>query len=528
MNKVIDNYTLSEVLGVGQYGKVYKALNIKTNSLYAVKIVKKQRFDEIEKLEEFTMNEIQTLVKIDNPNVIKFIEMLKTPNHYYFVYEFCNGGTLENLLTIKGHFLESEALVIFSQLVNAFRSLIKDNIMHRDLKPANILLHNDQLKLADFGFCKMMNGPKDLAKTLVGSPIYMAPEVLLGQDYDQRAEMWSLGCVLYEMLYGECPYEEKTIAKLIQRVQNNDPILFNNEINRISAKTEELVRRMLTIDLEQRLSFAELFADERIKCYYPTQEFDFSNVVRQPNEFDEPKTHRIKKDRAIKYLYHERNKLFFMYNTLSNVLELNCSKISAFVAFLLMKFIRKTGRHLKKNLLDIINPSAFLQLKKLIENWAVLSDTFEYKSFVNLVNKELEFIEKQYPFFKEEAIRFKTLTFGCGDYTGNEVEKELECEDIDMKIFGKYFIQYVEEIKRAYFFSPMDQKKDVENMKYLRHINEILDVMLIDEFFENFLDIYVKFENQKYFEMIRRDNKDHLLSIVTNKIVFNKNKLSIY
>ena len=528
MNKVIDNYCLNEVLGVGQYGKVYKALNIKTNQLYAVKLVKKVKFDEVEKLEEFTMNEIQTLVKIDNANIIKFIEMLKTPNHYYFVYEFCNGGTLENLLKIKGHFMESEALVVFSQLVNAFQSLVKDHIMHRDLKPANILLHNDQVKLADFGFCRMLNGPKDMAKTLVGSPIYMAPEVLLGHEYDQRAEMWSLGCVLYEMLYGECPYEEKTIAKLILRIQSNAPVVFNTEVNRISERTEILLQKMLRIDVEKRMSFQELFADEHVKRFFPSKEFDFANVVRSPNELDSTmKPMRIKKDRAIKYLYHERNKLFFMYNVLSNILELNCSNISALAAFLLMKFIRNTARYLKKNLLDQINPSAFLQLKKLIENWGTLTNTFEYKSFVNLVNKELELIEKEYPAFLAEAERFKSFTIGSTDYIEVEVEKELEREEIEVRVLAKYMIQYVEEIKRTFFFSPLDQKNDEENMKYLRHINEVLDVLLIDEFFENFLDIYVKFENQKYFEMIKRYAKDHLLNIVTNKIVFTKSKLGV-
>ena len=96
-----------------------------------------------------------------------------------------------------------------------------------------------------------------------------------------------------------------------------------------------------------------------------------------------------------------------------------------------------------------------------------------------------------------------------------------------MSIYGKYFINYVEEIKRTYFFSPLDQKKDEANLKYLRHINEILDSLLIDEFFENFLDIYVKFEEQKYFEMMQRYAKDHLLNIVTNKIVFTKNKIAL-
>lgn len=84
--------------------------------------------------------------------------------------------------------------------------------MHRDLKPANIMLHNGQVKLGDFGFCKSMNHPDDLSSTMVGSPIYMAPEILKGKDYNIKADIWSLGCVLYEMLYGCCPYEEKSMA----------------------------------------------------------------------------------------------------------------------------------------------------------------------------------------------------------------------------------------------------------------------------------------------------------------------------
>jgi serine/threonine protein kinase len=125
MSKIIENYCLNEVLGVGQYGKVYKALSIHTNQTFAIKVVKKQKFDEVEKLEEFTRNEIQTLAKMDCPNIVKFVEMLKTANHYYFVYEYCNGGTLESLLKAKGHFYETEALVIFSQLVNAYK-LVKN------------------------------------------------------------------------------------------------------------------------------------------------------------------------------------------------------------------------------------------------------------------------------------------------------------------------------------------------------------------------------------------------------------------
>lgn len=88
--------------------------------------------------------------------------------------------------------------------------------MHRDLKPENILLNNDVLKVADFGFCKNLEGPSDIAQTMLGSPIYMAPEVIKGEPYTMKADIWSLGVVLYEMLYGICPFHSSSIAKLIQ------------------------------------------------------------------------------------------------------------------------------------------------------------------------------------------------------------------------------------------------------------------------------------------------------------------------
>jgi serine/threonine-protein kinase ULK/ATG1 len=86
--------------------------------------------------------------------------------------------------------------------------------MHRDLKPSNILIHNGIYKLADFGFCKPMEDTMgDVTATMLGSPIYMAPEVLRGFAYDNKADVWSLGAVLYELLIGRCPFEEKSIAK---------------------------------------------------------------------------------------------------------------------------------------------------------------------------------------------------------------------------------------------------------------------------------------------------------------------------
>jgi len=115
--------------------------------------------------------------------------------------------------------------------------------VHRDLKPSNILIHNNEIKLGDFGFCKILGNPQ-MTTTMVGSPIYMAPEILKGHSYDVRCDIWSLGVNLYELLFGTCPYEERTINKLINLLTTGT-LVFHRHINNISKQTENLLRRIL-------------------------------------------------------------------------------------------------------------------------------------------------------------------------------------------------------------------------------------------------------------------------------------------
>ncbi len=98
----------------------------------------------------------------------------------YLIYEFCNGGTLEAEINKHKFLPEDLALNYLSQVLVAFRALVRHNILHRDLKPSNILFHDGVIKVADFGFCKSLHSQHDMTATMVGSPIYMAPEVLKG------------------------------------------------------------------------------------------------------------------------------------------------------------------------------------------------------------------------------------------------------------------------------------------------------------------------------------------------------------
>ena len=127
--------------------------------------------------------------------------------------------------------------------------------MHRDLKPDNIFFHNGIIKLGDFGFCKNLNSADQMARTMLGSPIYMAPEVLRGEIYSNKADIWSLGVVLYEMLFGHCPFQSNSIAKLIE-VLNTKQLEFPGTV---SIFLKDLIMKMLTKDSAKRVGWMEMF-----------------------------------------------------------------------------------------------------------------------------------------------------------------------------------------------------------------------------------------------------------------------------
>lgn len=261
MGKMIENYQLMNEIGRGMYSTVFKAINMKNKQEVAIKMVKTEKFKQYPKLEEGTFNEISILTSLEPcQHIVKYFDMLKTANNYYFVYEFCNGGTLEKLLKDKGTLPEKVALTYFAQIVEAFRVLNKKNIMHRDLKPENLLLHDGIIKLADFGFCKPLQNEDEISKTMLGSPIYMAPEILRGESYSIKSDIWSLGVVLFRMLYGFCPFESNNIGKLIMIIEEEDIVIPNSP--RISPEVVKLLRRMITKNPAYRSEWSEIFAYE--------------------------------------------------------------------------------------------------------------------------------------------------------------------------------------------------------------------------------------------------------------------------
>jgi serine/threonine protein kinase len=172
-------------------------------------------------------------------------------------------------------------------MLDAFRVLSDHNILHRDIKPSNILFNNGVIKLADFGFCKLL-APNEMANTMVGSPIYMAPEILKGSPYTTKADIWSFGVVLYECLYGFCPYEDKSIGRLIKMIDNKD--LYFPPVPKISRELTDVIKKMLTVIPSKRISWQELLQSEVFKQQPPKsnlflnklQDIEFYKSVESP------------------------------------------------------------------------------------------------------------------------------------------------------------------------------------------------------------------------------------------------------
>ena len=253
--KRVGEYQLLESIGSGQYGEVWKAVKGHLREEYAIKVINIRKIRADNKMKGFLEDEIKCLQLASGPNIVQFFEKIVDEKNYYLVFEYCREGTLEQLISRERCLSEERSLDIFDQLLGAFFELYRVIIIHRDVKPSNVLIKDNVIKLADFGFSKPLATEFDLSNTSVGSPIYMAPEVLQKRPYGRKVDIWSLGVVLYQMLHGECPYNGNSLEEILGKIQKRPPVLSAS----ISPSTKLLLSQLLTVDPDQRISWERLF-----------------------------------------------------------------------------------------------------------------------------------------------------------------------------------------------------------------------------------------------------------------------------
>ena len=277
---LVGDLTLLKCLGKGAFGEVYLTSKQGTNQKYATKKIDK-KFTQNPRAKRYLDNEISILQEIEHPNIIKLIEVHETSQYIYLVMELCNGGGLSDCLEDhmkknKKPFSEEIVQYLMRQIVSGLNYLHKKNILHRDIKLDNILVNFDneedrknrnmmkaKVKIIDFGFARHLE-PSKLAYSTLGSPINMDPGILRKLNkmehskeygYDQKADIWSLGTICYEMLIGKNTFNAETMRELISKVERGNYFLPTT----ISKEAVSFLNGMLQYDLKKRLSAEQLY-----------------------------------------------------------------------------------------------------------------------------------------------------------------------------------------------------------------------------------------------------------------------------
>jgi serine/threonine protein kinase len=275
--QIIDNLILEQPLGKGSFGQVYLSRFKDDNTIYATKVYNREKLEGTEAMKYLT-DEIVIMNELQHPNIVKFADVKKTKKHFYIVMEFCNGGELEKALEkyqLKYGKPFSEEIVqhLMRQIIDAIKYIHNLNIIHRDIKTENIMVNfenevdqinlnmmNAKAKLIDFGIsCYTKKG---LAYTVLGNPKGMAPMILNAyhnnkhytQGYDEKADIWSLGSLCYELLLGHTAFNAESFDELVNKVENGT---YNIPTN-LSKEVVSFLNGMLQYDPKKRYSANQL------------------------------------------------------------------------------------------------------------------------------------------------------------------------------------------------------------------------------------------------------------------------------
>ena len=265
-------YKMLDVVGHGKYGVVYKAESkADPNFVVAIKVLKCGGYLD----KKVIMDEVKILKDLDHPNIIKYYEQIDDGPYVFLVTEYCSGGELLERISGKTEFNESEAAEIVEKLLKALNHCHSKGIAHRDIKPENILYSSkdphSEIKLIDFGLAKKSDHYLKTYQTMVGTPYYIAPEVIDG-NYTLSCDVWSLGVVLHIMLSGNMPFSGATDEEVFRNIKKGQ-ISFDNPVwDRVTPPGKDLLKSLLEPDENKRPTVAEALKHEwfqLVKTYPP-------------------------------------------------------------------------------------------------------------------------------------------------------------------------------------------------------------------------------------------------------------------
>ncbi|CAD8213633.1 unnamed protein product [Paramecium octaurelia] len=343
-----DKYILyrKKMIGAGAFAQVFEGfVKGKAQEKVAIKVLQSLPANSpgqtIEKMKTLYKREREIHCNIDSEHVVKMIDVVVCDQSTNLILELCEEGNLNKLLNRqqKRQLSQERAYQIFCQIVEGYKSLYNLKTLHRDLKPENILFSKGVAKIADFGFAKIIE-EMDLAvdQTVVGTLLYQAPEMMVSSKYSSKVDIWSLGVIFYEMLYGVVPYIDNHPNRLHKKI-TTEPLKFPQEVQ-INESYKNLLTKMLKVDPEARIRWDDLFlflskdtafqvaGNENLSMasthMSESERFksDYIKVEQQINKIDEMKDYFDYVQRIFSFSNNNTTRLFF---TLQEKLQIHQS-----------------------------------------------------------------------------------------------------------------------------------------------------------------------------------------------------------
>ena len=250
----ITNLT-EDLIGQGSMGRVYRGLDLQTDTPVAIKALKADLMARAPQTVERFMREGEALRRLNHPNIVKLLASVQEADRHYLVLEYAPGGSLQALLETEGSLAMPQVVEMALDLADALTRAHRLGIIHRDLKAANVLLSEDGLpRLTDFGIAHLV-GERRLTETglVLGTIDYLSPEAINGETTEGRADIWAFGVLLYEMLAGERPFSGQSIPDVMRAI-TTEPVPDLAQVRPdVSAELAALVQGMLVKELAQRI-----------------------------------------------------------------------------------------------------------------------------------------------------------------------------------------------------------------------------------------------------------------------------------
>jgi calcium/calmodulin-dependent protein kinase I len=267
--KFLDVYELKTKLRKGSYATVWECQHLETQEIFAAKIIQRKGLQP--KDDEAVLNEVAIMQSLTgNKYTVQLMDFYEEDETFYLVMEYMEGGDVFDNIVKMTSYKEKDARDLTVKLLKAVSSIHKAGIAHRDIKPQNLLLsskeNNASIKIGDFGFARRVHTPESLT-TRVGTPTYVAPEILKNIPHDQRADLWSIGVVIFVLLVGYPPFLEEKQSDLFAKIRAGDWNFVETDWAHISLDAKALIKGLLVTDPKERWSL-----EESLRCRWIQQD----------------------------------------------------------------------------------------------------------------------------------------------------------------------------------------------------------------------------------------------------------------